>query len=172
MIKITIATTLLSLSMFNAVSEFQKDFPIPIQIKDQQIEDVQKTLFILGRDQKYLFPIVNSAKSNGIDPTLWACIVETESEYNMTAKSSMGYKGLAQTPQAVMKTGFITADLTYGTCTLKEKLIISKGDMLKAITFYKGSKELYDAKGKKTKGHEQALEALALYKRVKSKLQG
>ena len=113
-----------------------------------------------------------SALANGIDPVLWACVVATESEYKINAVSSMGYKGLAQTRKAVMKTGFEVGDLTYGTCELKDKLRASNGDILKALTFYKGSKELYDRKGKPTKGHIQAKEVLVLHKKIKEEMKG
>jgi hypothetical protein len=73
-----------------------------------------------------------------MDPVKWTVNINEESEYKITAKSRKGYKGLGQTPKAVMKTGYIIGDLTYAACTYNEKLTIAKGNPDLALALYKG----------------------------------
>jgi hypothetical protein len=165
--------TLATFQIFTSVNEFHHDLPTPVQIKeDSKLTETRHALRLLGQDLKYVDPVYHSALANDIDPVLWACNVRTESQYKINAVSPMGYKGLAQTRKAVMKTGYEVGDLTYGSCELRDKLRIAKGDMVKALTFYKGSATLYDKQGNKTKGHQQALEVLELYAKIKEQMKG
>lgn len=169
----TISVALLTTAIFSSVNDFHNALPTPVQFKeDSKLTDTRTALKLLGRDEKFVNPIYHSALANGIDPVLWACVIATESEYKINAVSSMGYKGLAQTRKAVMKTGYEVGDLTYGSCELKDKLQSANGNMEKALTFYKGSKELYDKKGRPTKGHIQAIEVLNLHKKIKEQMKG
>ena len=161
-----ISTILLTFQLFSSGHPTQQIKPVVVQ-EVNELKSTSKALQILNRDQSFVEPIYYSAKANGIDPILWSCVVETESNYYIKAKSKSGYKGLAQTPKATMKTGYEVGDLTYGSCILKEKLKIAKGDMTKALTFYKGSKTLKDKHGKDTKGYKQAKEVMNLYNKVK-----
>lgn len=166
-----LAVTLITFQIFSTVHTFQTSMPQPVKInEDSAITEVKKALFILGRNPKYAAPVYYSAKANDIDPILWAQVLDTESDYVMTAESSMGYKGFAQTPKAVMKTGFEVGDMTYGSCVLRDKLRISKGNMETALTYYKGSKTLTDKNGKDTLGHTQAKRVLTLYAKLKNQM--
>lgn len=159
-----VVVPLLTFQLFGAVHDFQTSMPIPVQIKEEDpAEPVRKVLTILKRDPKYAKDIYVSAKSNDIDPILWACNIECESEYKINAKSSMGYKGLAQTPKAKMKTGFEVADLMYGACIYKEKLQIAKGDRFKALCLYKG--------GLSPAAKRDAQKVYDLYAKVKKQLE-
>ncbi len=170
MIKTTLLT-LATLQIFSSVHNFQSSMPHPVKInEDAALVEVKRTLFYLNKDLKYAEPILNSAKANNIDPVLWATLVETETGFKLTAKSKKGYKGLAQTPNAVMKTGFEVGDLTYGSCILKEKLRIANGNIEKALTYYKGSPTLTDKYGRDTLGHKQAKQVLKLYAKVKEQI--
>jgi hypothetical protein len=133
--------TATTFQIFNAVNEFHDTFPQPLEIKekeDYKITETKQALTLLGKDLKFAEPIVISARAGGIDPVFWACNIFCESEFKITAKSPKGYKGLAQTPKAVMKTGFEVADLTYGACVYKEKLTVAKGNKRLAMALYKG----------------------------------
>ena len=151
--------------IFSSVNEFQTSLPQPVQVKeDSKLTEVKKALTLLGRDTNFAEPIYHSAKIGNIDPILWACNIECESEYKINAKSSKGYKGLGQTPKAVMKTGYITADLTYASCVYKEKLSIAKGNPKLALALYKG--------GNNKQAHKDADKVYALYHKIKDQMRG
>lgn len=172
MLKLTLLTVT-TFSIFSSVNDFHQAFPTPVQFKEESVlTETKQALTLLGRDLKFASPIYYSAVANNIDPVLWACVIATESEYKINAVSSMGYKGLAQTRKAVMRTGYELGDLTYGSCELRDKLKSSKGDMAKALTFYKGSKTLYTKDGKESKGYSQAKEVLTLYSKIKEQMKG
>jgi hypothetical protein len=92
----------------------------------------------------------------------WTCNIECESEFKITAKSPKGYKGLGQTPKAVMKTGFEEVDLTYAACVFDEKMKIVKGDPIKALMLYKG--------GNNPAARKCADKVFVLYDKIKLKL--
>lgn len=157
--------TATTFQIFSSVNEFQSSLPQPVQIKeDSKLVETKKALTLLGRDLSFAEPIYHSAKAGNIDPVLWACNIECESEYKITAKSKKGYKGLGQTPKAVMKTGYITADLTYASCVYKEKLSIAKGNPKLALALYKG--------GNNPQAHKDAEKVFVLYHKIKNEMKG
>lgn len=139
--------TATTFSIFNSVNEFNRALPTPVQIsEDSKLTETKKALTLLGKDLKFAEPIYISAKIGNIDPVLWACNIQAESEFKINAKSPKGYKGLGQTPKAVMKTGYETADLVYAASVYKEKLSIAKGNPKLALTLYKGGNNSYAKK--------------------------
>jgi hypothetical protein len=165
MIKTTIlVATVATAGLFTVVNDFQTALPQPVEIciEDPRLTDVRKTLALLGRDAKYAKSIYSSAVAKGIDPVFWACNIECESEFKITAKSSKGYKGLGQTPKAAMKTGFEEADLTYAACIFDEKMKIAKGDSKRALALYKG--------GDNPAARKCADKVFTLYDKIKLKL--
>jgi hypothetical protein len=106
-------------------------------------------------------------KDYNISPEFLVCLAKTESEYSLKAKSSMGYKSIMQTPTS---TGYYNSDLVHGCDKLIEKLKISKGNLLVALTYYKGSKTTHDAQGRETMGYKQAKQVVALYEKIKPQL--
>lgn len=150
--------------------------PIRIELKDSESVITKKALTALNCPKEKIEVITSSITSTSkILPKMYfgsmpidnnvlvAVLMETESEFSVNARSSMGYKSLLQTPTATKRP---ITDTAHGLDILQEKLIIAKGDLEKALTFYKGSKTLYDAKGRSTKGHVQALEVIAKYNKV------
>jgi len=69
----------------------------------------------------------------GIDEKLLSVLMYTESNFQHKAQS--GYRGLRQTPTS---SEFTDVDVLHGADILKEKLEMAHGDILKALTFYKG----------------------------------
>jgi hypothetical protein len=111
--------------------------------------------------------IIQGAPIAGVDPVLLAVLMESESEFKLTARSPMGYKSLMQTPTS---TGYVATDTMHGCDKLREKLALAKGDYVKALTWYKGSPALYLKNGKKSDGHKQALAVLTKYKQINERI--
>ena len=153
-----------TLGMFNAANDFQMAMPQPVEIcsEDPRLTATRNTLQLLGRDVAFAKDVFVTATAKNIDPVLWACNIECESEFRRTAKSKKGYKGLGQTPKAVMKLGYDTADLMVAACTYDEKLRIAKGDQRKAMMFYKG--------GNNPASRKEAQKVFTLYDKVKRQL--
>lgn len=160
-----VASIIATTSIFTVVQDFQEAMPYPVQLNkvDPRLVEVKKALQILGRDQKFAEPVYVSAIAAGIDPLLWTCNIEKESEFKITAKSKKGYKGLGQTPQAKMVTGYEVADLTYAACVYKEKVQIAHGDTRLAWALYKG--------GNNPAAKKEADKVFVLYKQLKTKLE-
>lgn len=106
-------------------------------------------------------------KEYNIQPAFLVVLSKTESDYKLTAKSKLGYKSIMQTPTA---TGYYSTDMVHGCDKLNEKLKIAKGNLLLALTYYKGSKTTHDAKGRETAGYKQAKEVIATYEKIKPQL--
>jgi len=127
-----------------------------------RLTDTREALKILGRDPKFARDIFSSASAKNIDPVFWACLIETESEFKLTARSSKGYKGLTQTPKAVGRTGFELGDMTYGICILDEKLKVARGDLNLAMALYKG--------GNNPAAKKEAKKVFVLYEKVNTQI--
>ena len=72
----------------------------------------------------------------GIKEELVIALMSTESEFNKNAISPKNYKGLMQTPKATFK--YPEVDTLYGAKILEDKLKTSNGNMMMALTLYKG----------------------------------
>lgn len=114
--------------------------------------------------EAYTLACVLGAQVPKVDPVLIACLMKTESDFKSRCTSSMGYKGVMQTPTA---TGYVEADTVHGCNKLRDHLAMAKGDLPLALTNYKGSKRQILSNGKKSVGYKQALEVLELYRNVK-----
>lgn len=116
------------------------DFPHAVKIPkgDSKLDEVVEALQILGRDPKYAQIILTTAEVAGVDPILWVCNIEQESRFIVDAVSHKGYKGLGQTPTAIMHPGYEFADLAHAACVYAEKVRITKGDKKSAWYLYKG----------------------------------
>lgn len=164
MFKTTLVASLVTAtSLFSTVHDFQQTLPQPVCIEeDPRLTEVRQALKLLGKDQKFAAPLYQSAIASNIDPLVWTCNIQCESEFKITAKSNKGYKGLGQTPQAVMKTGYELADLTYAACVYQEKVKIAKGDTKLAWALYKG--------GNNPAAKKEADKVFALYKKLKAQM--
>ena len=155
---------LLALQMFSTVDAFHREIPQPVRIskEDTRLTEIRQALRILGRDEKYANDLFLSAQVAKMDPVKWACNIETESNFKIDAKSNKNYKGLGQTPKAVMKTGYEVGDLVYAACIYNDKLKFTKGDHHLALAMYKG--------GNNPAAHKCANKVEDLYAKVKSKI--
>lgn len=135
--------TFTTFQIFSSVNEFQTSLPQPVQIKeDYRLTETREALKLLNAPKDKLEVLTKSCYSAGfatdIDPVLIACIIRKESEFKINALSPKGYKSLMQGDKAVMQWGYAETNTMYGANILREKLIIAKGDMNKAMVFYKG----------------------------------
>lgn len=171
---------ILTLQLFNAVNDFNKDLPQSVQMgEDVRLVQSREAFKIIKAPSDRIETLSKgtfaATVATEIDPVLIATLMSTESEFKVTALSPLGYKSLMQRPRSRMKWEYAEVDVVDGACCLREKLKIAKGDMLKALTFYKGSDSLYVKNRKtgrleKSAGHKQAEEVLDLYNRVKETL--
>lgn len=164
MIKTVIVATLITASsIFSTVHDFQAALPQPVCIEeDYRLTEVKKALKLLEKDQKFAVPLYQSAIASNIDPLLWTCNIQCESEFKITAKSKKGYQGLGQTPKAVGRTGYELADLTYAACVYQEKVKIAKGDTKLAWAMYKG--------GNNPAAKKEAEKVFALHRKLKEQM--
>jgi hypothetical protein len=90
-----------------------------------------------------------------LDPILLCCLLHTESRFRKEAASAKGYKGEAQTARFSQ---YSSVNILEGAEILRDKLSLSKGDILEALARYKGGKGKREAR-------KEAEEVLRLYKR-------
>ena len=136
--------------------------PIPkiIIITENPIKAVIKNL---GCPKEKLDEITKAVElasvQTNLNPYLLSVLMFTESGFNFKAESNKGYKGLMQTPTATKQ--WADVDVLHGARILQEKLLISKGDIFKALALYKG--------GENQTAKKQAREVLVMYKRIVEK---
>lgn len=157
-----VSTTLLLL--YSAYT-FQEVVPNPVKCnKEISDTDSYKALKILGADKKHLSDLAHSVESasklTGISSVLLVSLMYTESNFNTRAVSSKNYKGLMQTPQATFI--YPAVDILHGAKILEDKLKISKNDLYRAVSLYKG--------GDNPAARKYAKETLRLYASIQDKL--
>jgi hypothetical protein len=125
---------------------------------------VRKSLEYLGCPGSRILPIANAIKvstdQTGIGGVLIACLLYTESGFRPTAVSPKGYAGLGQTPTATMI--YPNVDVLHSAMILKDKMRIADGNMLKAISLYKG--------GDNPVARKQARAVLQVYNQVSKQI--
>jgi hypothetical protein len=166
MLKLTLLTVA-TFSIFSSVNDFHHALPTPVQFKENSVlTETKQVLTLLGRDVKFAEPLYLAAKAGNIDPVLFACLIETESEFKINVISKKNYKGLGQTPHAMMREGYLVVDLTLASCILREKLNsgYAKGDMTKAIQLYKG--------GTSNEALKYAKQVMTKYQKIKEQMRG
>jgi len=150
-------------SIFDATYEFQQQMPQPLILSESpQFVRTRNAISILKGPASLTRDVYAAATSKGLNPVLFAVLIQTESEFKITAKSHKGYRGLAQTPTAMMRTGYELVDLTLGACILDEKIKIAKGDLQLGLALYKG--------GNNPAAHKYARQVLTLYNKVNNEL--
>ncbi|BCS54106.1 hypothetical protein GSbR_41890 [Geobacter sp. SVR] len=152
------------MGLMTVANDFQANLPQPVQImhEDPRLADTRKTLWLLEVDPRFAKDVFVTATAKNIDPVLWACNIYCESRFKRTAKSIKGHKGLGQTPDAIMRFGYDTADLMVAACILDEKRTLAKGDMQHAMMLYKG--------GRNPAAKKEADKVFDLYKQVSARI--
>ncbi len=108
---------------------------IPITIENKKDVIVSKLKVEYGITDKIAKAIYLAHELSGYNPMFIAELALSESEFNNNAVSSVGYKGIMQTPT---RTGYVEADVVHGVAILMDKFKESKGNILVAIALYKG----------------------------------
>jgi len=98
------------------------------------------------------------SRQTNLSPELLIALMHSESGFNEKAVSSRGYKGLMQIPYPVY---YQDANILIGARIFKEKIALSKGNMIMAIILYKGYANDI------VKGRIQAEKVLRLYEKLK-----
>jgi len=147
-----------------SLSQQTQNIVQPIQKQQiQQVNPIKELLKDLGCPKTKLNEITKAvekaSEDTNINPFLLSVLIFTESNFQMDAKSKKGYVGLLQTPTATKK--FADVDVLHGARILKEKLRIANGDLLHALTLYKG--------GNNKIARKQATQCLSLYRKMMNK---
>lgn len=156
--KLTILLFILSGINFYVVYKFVQ--PVTASVKvDSQSDLIRSTLLYLGCPGSKTLSISHGIRTaenrTGINSSLIACLIYTESNFRTDAVSKRGYRGLLQTPTA---TGIPLIDICHGADILREKLHLTKGNMFRALTLYKG--------GFNPEARKQARQVLLVYSHV------
>ena len=126
---------------------------------NSQPDLIRSTLLYLGCPGSKTLSISHGIRTaenrTGINGILIACLIYTESNFRTDAVSKSGYRGLLQTPTA---TKIPLIDICHGVDILREKLHLTKGDMFRALTLYKG--------GFNPEARKQARQVLLVYRHV------
>lgn len=164
--KVILLVTLIT-NLVVTANRFNDRIPTPVSIVetvetvDSKIVKMEAVLKKLGCPEKRLrnmsVAVLNGAEHIDVDPLLIAALIRTESDFDMSAVSDKGYKGLMQTPVATKQ--WEDVDILIGCKILKEKLKIAKGDVRYALALYKG--------GNNPMAHRQAEQVVKLYKEIK-----
>lgn len=125
----------------------------------EQIEDKEEKCKILAEiletEPQNVCLAIDIAKKEGVDPLLFLALIYTESNFKENALSPKGYHGLAQIP---WKIPWPDINLTIGARILKEKMLISGNNTVKALMLYKG----YPLKSQR--GYKKSVAVLKLRK--------
>lgn len=119
--------------------------------------------------------VLNAQKLTGVHPDMLLAIMQSESSFNVNAVSKKGYKGLMQTPWAVMKNNkaAIHIDILHGAEIFREKLCIAREKLknkgiteadilLEALAMYKGGAYM-SAKNKNAEAFKEAKKTYKIY---------
>lgn len=171
MLKSILITVNLIFIVFTFVHLTEK-LPIPMEIVEKvnhQEKAIKEALIYLNAPTKDIpeltDAILTASTKINISPLLIVALIDTESNFKIDAISNKNYKGLMQTPTATMQ--FIDADILHGARILEEKLKYAKGDLVKALTYYKAGQNAKPAAMKQ--GKEQAEQVYNLYMKLKQK---
>lgn len=153
----------LSVTCFNEMTNIESiisPFKIPVYHKKQEEDIVSRKLRFLNVSDKRSKELTKSIKiassCTGIKEELLIALMKTESDFKSNAVSSKGYKGLMQTPKATFE--YPEVDTLYGAKILQDKLKYANGDLLQALTLYKG--------GNNSLARKYAKETLKLYEEI------
>lgn len=168
MIKTTItAFSLATLTIFSAANNFNQEIPVAVEFKeveDVQISRTRQALRLVNCPPEKLEKLTRACYAAGfatnIDPLLIATIIPRESEFNIKARSSAGYKSLMQTKQAFTTWDFAEANVMAGACELRRKINATKGNIDKAMVYYKGHGG--------AESHKIAKEQMKFYRSIKT----
>jgi len=138
---------------------YQRVIPLKITLpQDTIIPDLERKLI-----QRGVFPkkakglsvdIYNVCAMRGISPYLIIALMETESNYDLKAISSAGYKSLMQTPSS---SGYADVDTLHGIRILQDKLGIVNGKLDQGLLQYGGFRDFPE------RGKPYVLKVLRLY---------
>jgi hypothetical protein len=103
---------------------------------------IRNSLTFLGCPKNKITAISNGIKiaseKTGISRLLISSLLFTESNFRYEAVSKKGYVGIAQTPYASKV--YPEVDILHGMMILKDKLRIADGNMITALSLYKGGR--------------------------------
>ncbi len=133
--------------------------PLPYIVKEEinPVKEVVKSLGCpKGKVEEVTKAVELASEQTNLNPFLLSVLMFTESNFNFKAESEKGYKGLMQTPTATKQ--WADVDVLHGARILQDKLKIAKGNLLKALSLYKG--------GENQLAKKQARQVLGMYKQI------
>ena len=155
-----------------STAEIQRNI-VPVKLKmfkiknDKHAEMISQTLEDLycpaDKIESLTESIIFVAYTTDIKEELLIALIKTESNFNVKAvgpnTKSGNYKGLMQTPNATFV--YSDVDILHGARILQDKLKFANGDLLLALSYYKG--------GNNPSARAYAQETLQLYHKLLAK---
>ncbi len=159
MIKYAIIVVTLSVLTFQTILLFLKI--TPVILASPIINPLQLAVMKAGLPdpgEKIYTGVSIASSQTGLSKELLLALMYTESSFNKKAVSNKNYQGLMQIPWRILHED---VNILIGAKILLEKLVLTKGDLLKAIILYKG----YSLSS--GRGREQADKVIQLTRKLK-----
>jgi len=127
--------------LFYAVHDFMLILPVPVSISDADpiVTNAEVVLRAAGADKNKIpllsRSVANASRVTDFSPALIVALMKTESQFKRDAVSSKGYKGEMQT---VWASEYSEVNILFGAKVLETKYRIAGGDLLRALSLYKG----------------------------------
>ena len=153
---------IIGLLIFNITLQLSNGMVIPVKKIVEQTGECSTTKYlrVVGAPEDKIQELSKGVKIasdvTSLREELIIAIIKTESNFEMKAISSKNYKGLMQTPSASFI--YYDVDILHGARILEDKLKYSKGNLLQALTLYKG--------GNNPVARRYAMETLNLYNKL------
>lgn len=151
---VVLLSTLLSVV---GVTILQANLVAPVKRSQDKFVTAQK-MQTLGFPKSLATSVVFAAQRTNLEPDFVVALISTESNFNVKAVSSKGYYGLTQIPHRIANPD---ANILIGCQIFNEKLMMAKGDTIRAIILYKGYGNDF------AKGKIQAEKVLSLYHQLR-----
>jgi len=139
------------------VSIMQSNLVTPVRYS-KPLEATTQKMTSLGFPKSLATSVVFAAQRTNLEPDFLVALIFTESNFDINAVSSKGYRGLLQIPHKIYDPD---TNILIGAKIFNEKLMMAKGDTVRAIILYKGYGDNY------AKGKIQAEKVLSLYHRLR-----
>jgi len=127
--------------LFYAFHDFMLILPVPVALSDKDpiVERAEIVLEAAGAPKNKIpllsKSVANASKVTEFSPDLLVALIKTESEFRRDVVSEKGYKGEMQTKWA---SEYSEVNILFGAKVLETKYRIANGDLLQALTLYKG----------------------------------
>jgi len=159
-IKSVLLVLLLFVFCFQSVMASQILIPVSVinVEKDLRIERALSIVGVSKNKEKIANAIKTASNEHNLTPEFIIALIHTESTFDKYAVSSKNYNGYMQIPYSLYDA---RENIMIGSRIMREKLILTNGDLLLAICLYKGW-----GKNPPKQGLDQARRVINLYNKL------